>query len=330
MENQTNETNKQVLQNNPLPTLLENIIFHDLPNSAHYDYCGWVSEVLGNSGSVLKNAVTPARISQYNALLAIEAALMRWTYKSVLTAKIAESDHELDRALAAISTYVQTAAYSDDPLIVAAAERLRVMLRGFGRVSKKAYNAQEGDIEAILGSLHGAYAADVTALALETRVAKLQNAFNEFKALLHERDADIGEKPKENFSTVRHDIEEVYNQIVTIVNGGAALGLSQEFAAFINTLNPEIVRFNRQYHHAKINIKDAQPAQIPPQPFTGLPVTPLPEVLRVTKDGTERLVFGKDYSLTYRSNVDVGKAECIIHGKSKYKGSQTITFVIVR
>jgi hypothetical protein len=87
-------------------------------------------------------------------------------------------------------------------------------------------------------------------------------------------------------------------------------------------MNPEIVRFNEQYHHARIDIKDAQPADIGPQPFTGLAVTPLPEVLFVKKDGSmERLVFGVDYSLTYRNNVNVGKG--------KYRGTNTVSFVIV-
>jgi uncharacterized linocin/CFP29 family protein len=57
----------------------------------------------------------------------------------------------------------------------------------------------------------------------------------------------------------------------------------------------------------------------------------VPEVLFVTpKDGTLKLELGKDYNVSYKNNVNVGNATCIIHGKGAYKGRKMVTFIIAR
>jgi hypothetical protein len=45
-------------------------------------------------------------------------------------------------------------------------------------------------------------------------------------------------------------------------------------------------------------------------------------------DGAVELELGKDYNLTYKNNVHVGNATLTIHGKGKYEGSKTVTFII--
>lgn len=48
----------------------------------------------------------------------------------------------------------------------------------------------------------------------------------------------------------------------------------------------------------------------------------------VIKDGEETLREGKDYALTYKNNIDPGKASVIIEGLGKYTGTITKTFTI--
>jgi hypothetical protein len=40
------------------------------------------------------------------------------------------------------------------------------------------------------------------------------------------------------------------------------------------------------------------------------------------------LALGKDFSVTYKNNTNVGMAEVTIHGKGTYKGHKTIPFNI--
>lgn len=62
------------------------------------------------------------------------------------------------------------------------------------------------------------------------------------------------------------------------------------------------------------------------QSYTGKPQTP-PVVV---KDGSTALVNGRDYTLTYRNNVNVGIGYVIITGAGDYKGSATRSFNIVQ
>jgi hypothetical protein len=147
---------------------------------------------------------------------------------------------------------------------------------------------------------------------------------------MKERD-DAGEaKPKETLAAAQKEAEGIYHKMVPIINGGAALGLSTEFEAFIDKINPEIERLNREFDKGRHSLKDAQIAPIAVQPYTGHPVTPPVKVFVFTKDGTEELIPDKDFYVTFKNNVEVGNARCTVHGKGKYKGSQTITFAIAR
>ncbi|MDR1102240.1 MAG: hypothetical protein LBL42_00635, partial [Tannerella sp.] len=148
--------------------------------------------------------------------------------------------------------------------------------------------------------------------------------------LFKEREEHTLLKPEEGFPAVRRGIENVWHQIVTLVNAGAALKQSPEYEALINRLNPEIDYLNGEFHRVRHNIAAAEPAPIGQQAYTGLPCTPVPEVLYVTSKGIVRLELGKDFNITYKNNVNVGNAECTIHGKGGYRGHKTVTFIIAR
>jgi hypothetical protein len=305
------------------------IRFRNLPNAAHFDYNRKVSRELAGAGYEVQTALTE-QIPAFNIWLDKEDAQMRWVRKSALTDKVADSDHNVDYSLAAISAQIRNALYSSDPLVVDAAHRLQIMLKKYGNVARKPYNEEAGDVQAIIEQLTGDYSADAALVGLAERISELQAAEIEFVALLEQRDTDRLQKPDETFKAVRHGIESVYHEIVTIVDSGAALNLSPAYGAFIDTLNPEIERLNNQFHHARHDIAEAQPAPIPQQQYTGAPVTPTPEILYVTPNGTVTLELGRDYNITYKDNVNVGNAKCTIHGKGAYRGSTTVTFIIVR
>ena len=53
-----------------------------------------------------------------------------------------------------------------------------------------------------------------------------------------------------------------------------------------------------------------------------------PKVNLYNKTGTEQLEEGKDYSITYSNNINVGTATALVTGKGKYSGTKKITFKI--
>jgi hypothetical protein len=303
-----------------------------LPNDAHYTFDERVSQTLAASPSAVLSTLgqLPA---EFNANLADERTLMDWVKRSELTKEIMAADKVMDRALTALKAQTRAQEYSSNPTVAKAANRIYLMLKEYGDVASKSYEAQEGDIRTILRQLQsgGAYYSDANTIGLTTAIAELQNAFTAFLNLLKQRDDKSLLKPAFTFPEVRAKGDRIYRDITRRIDSGALLNISSAFATFINALNPEIERLNAEYHPVRHSIANCEPEPIPQQAYTGRPLTPTPKVLFVTPhDGTIQLELGKDYNLTFRKNTEVGNAECTIHGKGRYKGRRTVTFVIVR
>jgi hypothetical protein len=148
---------------------------------------------------------------------------------------------------------------------------------------------------------------------------------------MQQRGAQWQQKPAENFKAVRRGIETTYHRIVTRTNAAAELNLSPDFAAFINKLNPVIEHLNAEFHRVRHKFAATAVVQIPPQPYTGEPVTPTPEVYYTTPKGAvEKLTLGQDFNLSYKNSRRPGNAECTVHGKGAYYGRKTVTFFIER
>jgi hypothetical protein len=304
--------------------------FGYLPNIAHANFINRVSAELVTAGTAVIGSLgtLPAEFELWRAK---ENALVEWVRKDALTKLIAEAAKNMDRALVGMTKYTRSLRYSAIPETASAAVRFIIMIDGYGRVYELAYEAQEGSVSAILWQIDNDYANDAKLLSLDVWVADLKSTFTKFQQLLSQRDTRSLLKPDETFKQVRKGVEGVYHQIVKIVDAGAVLNLQSDYGKFIDQLNPEIDRLNLEYHRVRHNIAHSEPAPIPQQAFTGEAVTPVPDVYYVTThSGTLKLVLGKDFSVTYRNNISVGNAQCIIHGKGGYKGSKTVTFIIAR
>jgi hypothetical protein len=303
------------------------LIFRNLPNGAHYEFFGKVILLLGNAGSAVKTALGDL-ITELENWYTKEAACLEWFRKSEYTESIAEADKEIDNALTGLIEQITGACHSSDVNIVKSAKRLLMMLKSYGRVTAMPYLQEKGLIESILKRLNGDYLADLTTLNLLSWKTDLANAHLKFMLQFDKREKETLEKPKESFPEVRRGIEKVWHEMVDIVDSSAKLNLSTDFVDFINAVNPEIDYLNNEFHRVKYDISTAQPAPIDPQPYTGEACTPVPEVIFRKNDKMTKLVLGKDFNVTYKDNVNVGNAECIIHGKAAYKGTKTVTFII--
>jgi hypothetical protein len=297
-----------------------------LPNAAHFTFFTTLDAQIEASPAV--RAALTVQMTIFDPLLESERQNMDWVKKSEYTSLIKVADKRVDAALSGLKAQTVAARHSLQPEIVAAANRMLILLNNYGDVAKKPYQEETGDVQALLDNLTGSYSADARITGNDVWVTELQTALTEFNTLYATRNEQVILKPAKNFRTTRREIEVVYHQMTSIIESNALLGMSPDFENFIIRLNPEIEKLNTEFHHAKINISDCEPAPIAQQAFTGQPVTPLPDVYRVTSKGTVKLELGKDFNLSYRNNVNVGNADCIITGKGAYKGSRTVTFII--
>jgi hypothetical protein len=312
---------------------LKKVYFHDIPMAAFLQFFRRVLALLLAAGESLRNAVGTDRITRLQDLVARLKAVLRWSGVTVLTEKIAEGNSRLDHAFSELTAKVKGyVRFGDTLAIVEAANRVQAMLKHYGKVKGKLYDDETGTVGIVLENLNGPFAADVAALG----IGGLQAAYDKLLALLIERENIEGTRPKDTFNKndtfvkLRKEFAELYHEIEVIVNSGAALGLSPDFEAFIDVLNPEIEHYDREFGKGRTSLKDAQVAPIQTQTRTGHPITPPVQVFVETKDGTKELTRDKDFYATFKNNVEVGNAKCTVHGKGKYKGSQTITFAIER
>ena len=269
--------------------------------------------------------------TQFSTWLTDEKKVEDWVKKSALTEQSDNADKRMDRALTALRMQVHTLTYSLNTSIAEAANRVYIMLSEYKDVTREAYEKQVGDVQSILRQFAGTYASDASVLGISALISEVQSALTLFEQLLAQRDEKSLLKPDKTFKDIRKGIEPIYHQIETIINANAITSTSTVYTTLINHLNPEIERLNEEFHRVRHNIAACEPQPIPQQAYTGQPLTPTPKVLYVTPhDGTIRLELGKDYNLTFKNNVDVGNADCTIHGKGAYKGRKTVTFIIAR
>jgi hypothetical protein len=309
------------------------IVFHQLPFPAHCNFFDKVSVLITQSGQPVKTVLVPF-MPDFNSWLAKEHAVLNWVRKSELTKEIAEISTRMDHILGGLNAAVTANLNSSAYAVQSAAVRVHIMLKNFGNVAHKPYAAKLGDVQAILNQFATNYSEDVLTLGLIDWIDDLTINFNGFNTLFEQRQEQQILKPDINSKQVRKGIEDVYDKIVTVIDSSSLLGTSPDFDAFIERLNFNIEFFNTEFHHAKKDLGAGDHTvieEIANQTYTGLPISVIPNAwYREGDKPTERLVFAKDFTVTYKNNTEVGTAELTLHGKGKYKGSKTTTFNIAR
>ncbi|MDR1331016.1 MAG: DUF6261 family protein [Tannerella sp.] len=271
----------------------------------------------------------------FTDLLDREEDLIDAMHKSSYTKLIAEAAYRVDRTLVGMRGVIVAALHHFVPATVEAAQRLFDRFDSFGRIIKKAYEAEALDVNLLIKDLQGEYATDVTTVGLTTWLAELQAAEAAFELLLKERNAESAHKPQDQLRRLRQEIDVVYHRMTDRINAAATLDDAGAYYEFVDLLNAEITYFNNHTHrHARKDLSVAEACVIEPlelQPYTGKAITPVPAAhYREEGKPTVELVFAKDFFVTYKNNVDVGMADLVIHGKGAYRGQKKTTFAIAR
>jgi hypothetical protein len=300
------------------------ILFRYLRGEAHYQFLNLFHQLLMEFPAV--QSIVAMFYDEFAALLAQEKQIVDAQKSSDYTRQIADADHRDDRLITGIRETVNAALRHFDPAVVAAAQSLWLRLKAFGEIQSKTYEEEAAAINILLDDLQTSeYVPKVNLLALDPWVNELREAVTDFERLLRLRNEEQAGKPQQRMRDLRRQIENLYRSMVTRINSAATLDTTNAYALFIDRLNTQIAYFNDHNHHpAPKNIRTANVDAIPVQQYTGKAITPIPAVYM---EGVE-LSFAKDFTLTYRNNVQRGVAEVNITGKGNYTGRKTITFNI--
>jgi hypothetical protein len=252
-------------------------------------------------------------------------------YNKELTKYIVVAAKKLDRLFVGMKAQIMGACYSADPKVSKAGNELYTLIKSKKNAWKSPYVAKTEDIDTIVEHLYSDYATYSTDAQILDLITPLSMASVNLSDLVKQRGQSIAKKPDPNFSKIRHQIDKVWHQLENLINGYSLVNSSTGIEKFIAEINPIIVHFNEEYHRVKYDISVCNPAPIPKQTYTGVACTPIPLVYyKSSKNVVLPLVLGKDFNLTYKKNVEVGIADCTIHGKGAYNGKRTITFSIER
>jgi hypothetical protein len=316
---------------------LVKILFRYMRLAVHYNYLDEVRRRLTAAGEAVVAAVAPY-MPDFALWLGREEDVAQWQYKSELTKDIEKTDKDIESLIVAIDGLVLAGRHSTGSAIKASGEKVYDKMKHYGRITRKPYTEQIGDLKFLLDDFTGALAHDVDNLGMGMQVQLLGVATNKFVTLLNQRGDERIDKPAYSSVETRRHLDEIYAQIEFTINANAATATSEdaaEFITFIEHLNPEIERVNAEVRPARIDLSTPGYTfivDVPDQIFTDEPCTPsLTVYVRLNdKEPVRKLEDGRHYITTYKNNIKVGKATATIHGKGKYKGSVSITFNIAR
>jgi hypothetical protein len=300
------------------------IHFRYLRGEAHYQYLTLFKGLL-DEFTVVRNTAS-SFYADLVTLLAQEKQVVDQQKSSDYTQQIADADHRDDRLITGIRDVVDAAMHHFTPATVVAAKFINLRLKTFGEIQSKTYEEEVTAIDILLDDLQSPeYTPKVTLIGLTPWVTELRLAVNDFKRLLRLRSVESAGKPEQRLREIRKQIEAVYHNIIDRIHSAATLDTNNAYTEFIKRLNVQIAYFNDHNHHpAPINMRTADVDALPIQPYTGKSITPIP----VVHLGGSELFFAKDFTLTYKNNLNPGVAEISIAGKGNYGGQKVVTFNI--
>lgn len=246
---------------------------------------------------------------------------------SLLTGEIKQANAICDATLEDIKRSVKAGSKSTIAAKAPAGELLKHFLNAFWDVDKKPIMSQIS----MTGELLARYTAD-TALQQAAQTLSIAELFvalsqqnNTLSELYSQRLAEYaGSTPAA--SDLRLNVEEDYNAVCDVVL--RTVNADPSVDALVTLFN-QMDSIRKKYSAllpAKIDLAHAITELIPSQIYTGRAITPIPVLYY---DGQE-LVFARDFSVTYKNNVEVGEATVIMHGKGKFTGKHIRKFNIIK
>jgi hypothetical protein len=299
-----------------------------LHNETHYQVMCFYRDLLLSFPAV--KAVVMESYDTFIVLLDEEGLLVDASHGSVLTGLLAEADKRVDRDVVGINSVVNAGLHHFSPPTVAAANEIHERMKAFGHIEGKSYDDEAAAVRILIRDLRTTYAAPVETLGLGPWIDELESAEAEFESLFVQRNAERAARPDTAVKPARKAVDNVFYQMAEIINASAVLDKTDSFVDFIAQLNGEL-KYAAEHtpHHARHDVAHVTVADIPAQPHTGKPVVVIPTVFfTVPGKSAVELVFAKDFTVTYKDNVEPGTATLIIHGKGAYKGTKTVTFNI--
>jgi hypothetical protein len=279
--------------------------------------------ILGELGAVRLQQL----ITNTNTL----ASLLDQERSSILTPEIAAEDRKCDALFAETKRTVSTAVKSSIPEKAEAGRILMELLKPFWNINNDPMLSQVMQLK-LLEERYSpmpipAHAAVV--LGIDGVMEQMFRTSDHLLILYNERVDEAAHREKPSATSVKNATTVSYDVFCDTIENTLSAMPTEALQVLFNEMN-NIRRKYIVHLPTKLDPAHTSVAPMDKQAYTGKPITPLPRVFYQTEKETFELVLGKDFSVTYKNNENVGEAKVIIHGKGKYTGNHETTFYIAR
>jgi hypothetical protein len=261
--------------------------------------------------------------------LTIDVAIMKREMgkprSSMLTKPIADENLACDNLFAEIKRSSKVGEKSSNPFKAEAGKTLMHFLDGIWDTNKKEIPAQISAFREMYEKYTASTSLQEAAIVLDISSLFLElSGHNTTLGMLYQqRNAETTDDTK-TASELRANVESGYDNLCTLVVQTVNVTPVSEVVLKAFNEMEKIRKVMAALLPSRHDIKEATVNDIPPYPYTGQPITPIPEVYFEGKP----LVFSVDFTPSYRKNIDPGEARIILHGKGRFRGIHNRSFTI--
>jgi hypothetical protein len=223
---------------------INRMYLESLRNEAHYQFLAAVIALTVKFPLIVEKLGDLFGLLQ--GLFAKEDEVVDFIRKSDYSAKIADADQRLDRAVVGFGETVRGALRHFRPEAADAALSLKNLLKTYGNIIRKSYDEELAAVTNLLQELEGAYAAKVVLIGgLSEWIREIRAASENVAELLALRNTEKAGKPQERMTNVRRETDSAYRDMVAKIEALALVEGETEYAPFIKELNELIDRFSK-------------------------------------------------------------------------------------
>jgi hypothetical protein len=322
-------------------TIIVRFRYDRLRNNVHMEYHDEANLLIIKYGGAAALGFA-ALYAIYKPLYDAEVAALDQVPGSAYTEEIVKQDAERDRLFSgfagAIKSYLNHYDYDRREM----ARKLEKIMKHYGNVAGKPRDEQTGLVKDIVRELEKPenYTL-VVGLELAPWLTELARANAKFEELMMARNAEILQHLDLHMRPIRAAVDKAFREILDLLEALVRVQGPTTDEAFIKELNnlsthyKDVLAQETGRRHPVKDLSAGDHCVVEPietLQYTGKAITPVPVAYYRGDEGkpTVELVFARDFSLTYKNNVEVGTADVTLHGKGAYKGQKTVTFNIAR
>ena len=292
-----------------------------------------------NKYKVILNA--QAMIDDYKAKIEQEDGIYKYLRGSEYTEKKRKTDQTRDRVLTDITIQIRAMERNLDPAVSESAKRVLRLINNYRNIEHVDYDAETAGIDSILEHLATPeYSGDVQRLNMQVSFDELDRLNTLFKTYAVDVELEQGKKPDISSKTARKETDEALKKLTSRLTAIITIDGPEDAQPLLVAYNVHANHYNTLWKehygrtHAKTDITDAVISGIDSEySYTGDTINVIPAVaVSKTRNGKTtlvKLVFSKDFTVSYRNNIEPGTATLFIDGIGKFTGRITTTFTIV-